>query len=156
MTRAVRSPSLSSKSTKRVSSKARIPSTPLTSTSTMNPSTSPNSLKKCCKTPPLIFRETSNFSGNGIRILFSPLSKILSLHCFNLNPYGITDRKYYNEINGYVDQQMYQVINEENNKAKVNVFLKTKKNICAKKRDLEDFEIINSIVPIVIYLLMIF
>lgn len=46
---------------------------------------------------------------------------------------------------------MYQVINEENNKAKVNVFLKTKKNICAKKRDLGDFEIVNSIVPIVIY-----
>jgi 5-bromo-4-chloroindolyl phosphate hydrolysis protein len=115
----------------------------------MSRSISPSSRKRCCKTPLIIFREISNFSGNGIRILFSPLSKILSIHCFNLNPYGITDRKYYNEINGYVEQQMYQVINEEHSKAKVNVFLKTKKNICAKKRDLGDFEIVNSIIPIV-------
>lgn len=31
--------------------------------------------------------EIANYNGAGFRFLFSPLSKILSIHYFSLNPY---------------------------------------------------------------------
>ncbi len=37
--------------------------------------------------------------------MFSPLSKILSIHCFSLGPYGLTDlRKPQQECNNYAEQ----------------------------------------------------
>lgn len=38
-------------------------------------------------------QEVSNYNGVGFRLLYSPLSKILSIHYFSMNPYGITDNK---------------------------------------------------------------
>ncbi len=44
------------------------------------------------------YRETSNFNGIGIRLLYSPISKIMTLHYFNMNPYSLPDKKFYNDL----------------------------------------------------------
>lgn len=47
--------------------------------------------------------EINSFNGMAMRILYSPLSKILSIHSFSLNPYSLSDRKYYNELCIYLE-----------------------------------------------------
>jgi hypothetical protein len=51
-----------------------------------------------------MYRDISNFSGVGMRLLYSPLSKILSIHYFSTNSFNLTDnKKLYNEMNTYVE-----------------------------------------------------
>lgn len=88
--------------------------------------------------------------------MFSPISRILSIHYFTLNPYSLSDRKAYNEVNGYLEQQAQALTTDESTKFKVSAFLKNKKQTVQAKRSLEDFEIRNQMVPIVINILLLY
>jgi hypothetical protein len=57
----------------------------------------------------------NNFSGLGFRLMFSPLSKIMSIHCFSLSPFGLQDlRKPQGECNNYSEQLTERATEESN------------------------------------------
>ena len=80
----------------------------------------------------------------GFRLLYSPLSQILSLHYFTVNPYTISEyKKAQNEINGYTDGQILFPV--DNKPSQAGVFLLRNKHACQDSRDLEQIEIENNI-----------
>ncbi len=104
--------------------------------------------------PPIfLYSEINNFNGGAFRMLFSPKSKILSIHYFSTNPFQITDsKKFQNEINNYCEQQVIQRVDdlytttsssEMGMKAPSNLFLMRDRQ---SQRDLRDFEILNDMV----------
>jgi len=91
-------------------------------------------------------QDINNFTGVGIRLLYSPISKILSIHYFSTNPFSLTDKKYYNEINSYVDSQTVELLSTQGVRPPNNTFLlKGLKNV-QEKRKLEDIEITNTLI----------
>lgn len=49
-------------------------------------------------------QDINNFNGVGMRIMYSPLSKIMSLHYFQMNPFGLVDKKYNSELNSFIEK----------------------------------------------------
>mmetsp|Transcript_23282 Transcript_23282/g.17698 ORF Transcript_23282/g.17698 Transcript_23282/m.17698 type:complete len:311 (+) Transcript_23282:2217-3149(+) len=93
--------------------------------------------------------EVSNFNGVGIRLLYSPLSNILSIHYFNMNPYSLPDRKQYADLAYSIEGQMNQVIEERSLANRQAVFLQRNKQRLAERRSLHEFEMENNIIPII-------
>jgi hypothetical protein len=83
-----------------------------------------------------------NFNGVGFRLLFSPLSKILSIHYFCLNPYAFTDsRKMQQDVTRYIEQQT--TVESE---YAPGVYLQRNKNVASRERDMDQIEVRNDIV----------
>lgn len=81
--------------------------------------TSPTLLLPCSK--PFTFnlyqnyREVNNYTGIGFRLMYSPLSKILSIHYFSLNPFGISNnKKLQNDVSAFVENQTVYSVNAFN------------------------------------------
>ena len=90
-------------------------------------------------------REVSSFSSVGFRLLYSPLSNILSLHYFTVNPYSLTEyKKAQNEISSYTESQTLSVTDPRPTPGN-GVFLQRMKTACEGSRDFSQIEIENNI-----------
>lgn len=90
----------------------------------------------------------SNFPQFGFRLLYSPLSSILSVHYFSFNPYSIPDTKKPNiELANYVEQQTLQAVRAESlPQSSMPFLLRTKRAMEESGRDLASVELRNEIV----------
>lgn len=94
------------------------------------------------------YRDVSSFNGIGFRLLYSPKSKILSIHHFSINPFTLNEnKKLLSEINSHTEQQVNYpeppVYNES--PAMNGVFLMRNKRVGAKSRAFDNIEITNHI-----------
>lgn len=93
-------------------------------------------------------QEVSNFSGIGFRLMFSPLSKILSIHYFTINPFSLADsKKPQSELNNYVEQQTQALVEPYHISHSNGVFLNRNRRVIeCGSRDLDMVEITNDII----------
>ena len=94
------------------------------------------------------YRDVSSFNGIGFRLLYSPKSKILSIHHFSLNPFTLNEnKKLLSEINSHTEQQVNNPDPPGYNEipAMNGVFLMRNKRVGAKSRALDNIEITNHI-----------
>ena len=105
----------------------------------------------------LIYRETTNFTGQAFRLLYSDLSNVLSIHYICLNPFSLpNNKKLQADLSKYIDSQTVNTVTTnlqfghalQNN----NVFLM--RNL-KKSREIteSDFEIKNEIILKVRYII---
>jgi hypothetical protein len=113
---------------------------------------------KCSKFNYIIFRRVSNlkfeyrdvssFNGIGFRLLYSPKSKILSIHHFSLNPFTLNEsKKLLSEINFHTEQQVNNPDTLAYNELPTmnGVFLMRNKRVGAESRAFDNIEITNHI-----------
>jgi hypothetical protein len=78
--------------------------------------------------------------------MFSPISKILTIHYFSLNPFSIIERKVYTDHNSYIEMQS-NAIENKNKKRYIldnsNIFMQNKKEFVSKSRVVESIDIDN-------------
>lgn len=91
----------------------------------------------------------SSYNGIGFRLMFSPLSQVLSIHYFSLNPFSLPDnKKPQQELLAHLEMQTQQPVSAD--KAGVttssSVFLARNKRIVEQSRDLSAIDIRNNIV----------
>ena len=92
-----------------------------------------------------LYRDINNFSGVGIRLLYSPFSKIMSIHYFSTNSFNLTDnKKLYTEVNNYLDNQ---TLDEVVQPQASTLFLLRQIKILEKTRKIEDVHMSNQIIP---------
>lgn len=90
----------------------------------------------------------SNFSQVGFRLLYSPLSRILSIHYFSFNPFTIPDAKKPNsELANYIEAQTTQAVETAHFPQSCVPFLsRNKRSMEESGRDLASIEMRNDIV----------
>jgi len=69
------------------------------------------SSKHSCLNP---IRELNNFNGTICRLLWSPLSKILSIHALSVNPANSSDKKFYIEFAEQIKTHTKAKVKEQN------------------------------------------
>lgn len=90
-------------------------------------------------------QEVSSFSSVGFRLLYSPLSNILSLHYFTVNPYSLTEyKKAQNDVSNYTEGQTLSTPDPRPTPGG-GVFLQRMKAACEGSRDFSHIEIENNI-----------
>lgn len=94
------------------------------------------------------YRDVSSFNGIGFRLLYSPKSKILSIHHFSLNPFTLNEsKKLLSEINSHTEQQVNNPDTLAYNELPTmnGVFLMRNKRVGAESRAFDNIEITNHI-----------
>jgi len=90
----------------------------------------------------------SNFPQVGFRLLYSPLSRILSIHYISFNPYSIPETKKLNsELASYIEVQTTQAVETSHfPQSSVPFLTRNKRTLEERGRDLTNIEIRNDIV----------
>lgn len=74
----------------------------------------------------------------------------MSLHYFNMNPYGLTDKKYNTEAAQFIDTQTSEPLSTDTSHSMV--FLHRNKKLCEKYLDQSELEISNGLSARVIFM----
>lgn len=77
--------------------------------------------------------------------MFSPLSKILSIHYISTNPFQFNDKKQNNELINFVDSSLTIPVTIDDNVIPHNVFLNRMMKACEDKRETELIETSNNL-----------
>lgn len=78
--------------------------------------------------------EINSFNGYGVRLLYSPISEVLSIHYFNLNPFAFQDKKNTQENVAYTESVVNYPVDPNDLPLSSNVFLRRMKKVTQRTR----------------------